>query len=729
MYAIVTKSSGAPARPVQHPQWRAWALKVFALLLALAAAGMLAGPALAAQQTPNILFIIMDDVGIDQMQVFGYGGETPPSMPTIDHIAGSGIRFTNTWSMPTCSASRSVFFGGRYPLRTKVYGALGPDDLANSQVSPYETTIPKLLKERGYKSALFGKFHLGLQGNNPFGYSMVQSLGWDYFYGWLDETGDPSSIDTTAGGVAPAHTWSCGFVPGAGDGGADQGACYAANQTCQEMNRLGPIPPGRMCRDSGGIFDPNQKCQAPRPANINFSTLSGHYVSPLVISHENGTVEQVPPTDIRARTYRGVVPVDAAIDWIKRQPRNKPWMTTVSFATAHTPVMQPPPALLKPGAVDASGLDCANPIAQRALTNQMIEAMDTEVGRLLVETGLARRDADGGLSYNPDETDTMLIIAGDNGTFGGAVKVPFDTGRAKGTVYQTGVWVPLVISGPLVNQPDRSVKHMVNIADLYQLFGEIAGIDVPRAVPRSIDSATLLPYLVNPRQRSIRTWNFTQAGPNLQANNGINAPCTIQNTCTQIPVTKSVCEDNGGIWWGKGSTVQGIPADGFRLCCEVNAWLGKDAYTIQPMSSVAIRNDSYKLVKNSYQNYDAASNSCVAVETDEFYAINEAVPVPTLDREGADLKAKGPLTPVQQLNYVVLTTQLAKILGSQPACPGDGNIDGEVDRRDITDWQIYLAIAQGKSSWYDFNLDGLTDADDLAIIQQNLGIQCAVNKR
>jgi hypothetical protein len=93
-------------------------------------------------KTPNILFIIMDDVGIDQMKVFTYGGEDPPSTPTIDTLAQQGIRFRNTWSMPACSTSRAVIFTGRFPLRTNVYGALGPSDLANSQVSPYEMTLP-----------------------------------------------------------------------------------------------------------------------------------------------------------------------------------------------------------------------------------------------------------------------------------------------------------------------------------------------------------------------------------------------------------------------------------------------------------------------------------------------------------------------------------------------------------------------------------------------------------
>ena len=119
-------------------------------------------------------------------------------------------------------------------MRTNVLGALGPNDLANSMVSPYEMTAPKLLASEGYESALFGKFHLGLQGNNPAGYAMPHDLGWNFFAGWLDETGDPSSIDITAGGVArPGTSYSCGFVPGAAAGGADAGACYMPNGTCQ----------------------------------------------------------------------------------------------------------------------------------------------------------------------------------------------------------------------------------------------------------------------------------------------------------------------------------------------------------------------------------------------------------------------------------------------------------------------------------------------------------------
>ena len=110
-----------------------------------------------------------------------------------------------------------------------------------------------------------------------------------------------------------------------------------------------------------------------------------------MISNEDGSIDQVPSTDLRARTFRGTEVVCDAIAWINQQPKGQPWMASVAFATAHTPVMQPPSQLLPSAEADSSNLDCSNSIQQRILTNQMEEALDTEVGRLLVSTGLASR--------------------------------------------------------------------------------------------------------------------------------------------------------------------------------------------------------------------------------------------------------------------------------------------------------------------------------------------------
>jgi len=688
---------------------------------------------------PNILFVMMDDVGIDQMQVFGYGGAAAPATPNIAGIADAGIRFRNAWSMPACSPSRATVFEGRYPFRTNVLGALGPNDLANSMVNPYEETVPRLLKTKGYESALFGKFHITLQANAPAGLGSPHALGWDYFVGYMDETGDPSSIDTTAGGVAaPGKTYPCGFVPGADAGGADVGACYQSDGRCRKYKKQHTgVAPGRVCRDDGGIFDPDKRCKKRVPDYINFETLSGHYVSPLVYNHPDGRVEAVPASDPRSREFRSTASTDDAIDWIKSRSKKKPWMATVSFSSAHTPLMHAPTSSDVEGNAESTNLDCTTNPGQRALSNLMISQIDEQIGRLLVETHLARRTDNGTLTYEPERTNTMVVILGDNGTLGSVVKPPFSVQRAKGTAYQTGVWVPLIVSGPLVAEPNRAVPHMVNVTDLYSLFGEIAGIeDVKALVPRPLDAEPFLPYVVNPDQASIRSYNYTEVGVNLQAGGSINGPCTIQQSCTQIPVTKGVCEDNNGTWWGKehdAPATAGIPEDGFTHCCQVNDFVINQGcnpdddgcpFSITPLTSVGIRNERYKIVRNSARNYISPEEPCRDETSDEFYEIDEAAPIPNLDDDGDDLKT-GTLTAEQQQNYDELSQQLEALLASEPDCPGDGNIDLVVDQGDLDGWAVYAQPnGTGLSSVFDFDIDGDTDEDDKAFIEAHLGTDC-----
>jgi hypothetical protein len=682
---------------------------------------------------PNILFVIMDDVGIDQMASFGYGGVKPPSMPNMDAVAAAGVRFRNTWSMPECSPGRAAFFVGRYPHRTNIFQAIGPQDLATSHISPYDMTAPKLLKQANYESAMFGKFHLGGPENNEAGNLMPSVLGWDHFHGWVG--GLPGSIDTTAGGVAVDSTgYSCGFVPGKhAAGGADTGACYKADNTCSVITRSGPLQDaaGLQCLDSGGIFVPEQACGVP-PTTLNFSRENAYYVSPLVII-DNGKIEEVPLSDPRARGYRTRIETDAAIDWIKTRSSSKPWMATVSYSSAHTPWQQPPGNLLIAGH-DGPASDSWNCTATgqvRLIQDKMIEAMDTEFGRLLVETGMAQRGNDGQLIYDPKATNTVIVIVGDNGSLATAVKQPFEPSQAKGTAYQTGVWDPLIVAGPQVVQPDREVEHMVNMVDLFQFFGELAGIDVHKEVPRTVDSVGILPYLTNPGQGSLRTINFTIGGVNQQANGGRNGPCVITTSCTQIPTSKSVCEDNQGIWWGPDYTDSSVIDNGgagYKICSEVNQARyknGLDLLTVFPETSTAIRDEKYKLVRNITQTYEIATDSLGLEVTEELYEVDQAVPVPLLDTPDRNLLTS-PNAEVQAI-YADLKTKLDDMLASNPYCPGDGNMDGVVNGEDLANWSR-IAHAWGLSSVYDFMvngmLDGLTNTVDADVIQNNLGKTC-----
>lgn len=214
------------------------------------------------------------------------------------------------------------------------------------------------------------------------------------------------------------------------------------------------------------------------------------------------------------------------------------------------------------------------------------------------------------------------------------------------------------------------------IVDLYQLFGQLAGIDVHKSVPRTVDSASTLPYLVHPSQSSIRKSNFTEIGTNLHAGGEINGPCQYNTTtCTQIAPTQSVCKDNNGIWWGVGATDPSTAGSaGLKLCCDVAIYQANHSETVStdiyPLEAFAVRNNLYKLVINDYHADNATPNSCVATSTKEFYQINENVPLPKLDTANADLLANGvKLNPAQQKHYDSLNAQFKTLLASQPACP------------------------------------------------------------
>lgn len=712
---------------------RNFGLKCFALTILFFFEALLDSPSAESAPSsrltrPNILFAILDDVGIDQLKVFGYGGGTAPKTPNIDMVSRSGVRFRNTWSMPECSPSRATFFTGRYPLRNNIYQAIGPNDLSNSHVSPFEMTTPRVLKTRGYTSGLFGKFHLGGPENNPFGNGTPASLGFDYFYGYV--AGLPGSIDTTAGGVAPQGTYTCGFVTN-----ATEGACRFPPGTCDEG--LGGKFPGKRCLERGGIFVPNTTCEAAKDLPLSFNLQNAYYVSPVVVNQKNGVVVELPLTDPSAREYRTSLEVDAARDWIKKRSKVSQWMATVSFSADHTPFQCPPDKLLSAKSRRGNNsLDCTNIPEQRAISNRMIEVMDAEFGRLLLQTGLARRSKAGKISLTREGKNTMIVIAGDNGSFGPTAKLPFDGARAKGTVYQTGVWVPLTVSGPFVVKKNRDVNHMVNIADVFELFGEIAGADVHELVPRTLDSRPMLPYLRNPNNAAIRTVNFTQFGKNIQVNPNGNGPCVLGTSCSQTPTEKRVCEDNGGIWWGPGAddpSTAGVGSAGVATCCAVNEYLvkaGQPRVSLLPLGT-ATRNERFKLVKNTFFDYDETSQSCKNIEAVEFYEVNQNKNNPLIDKEGTELSLNA-LTAEQQSNYDQLLRAMDEILASEKSCPGDGNIDGVVDQKDIDGWNTFVTKTAENldadplytSSVFDFNFDGLTDQADLATIQANLGRAC-----
>lgn len=109
------------------------------------------------KRPPNVVLIFMDDLGYGDLSCTGAVGYQTPH---IDNMAKEGVRFSNfLTAQAVCSASRAALMTGCYPNRIGISGALMPYD--KNGINSNETTLAELLKEKGYSTAIYGKWHLG----------------------------------------------------------------------------------------------------------------------------------------------------------------------------------------------------------------------------------------------------------------------------------------------------------------------------------------------------------------------------------------------------------------------------------------------------------------------------------------------------------------------------------------------------------------------------------------
>lgn len=138
-------------------------------------AGAAALPLAAADSRPNILIFLTDDLGAGDI---GPYGAPDIQTPNLDRLARQGVRFTNSYSNgPVCTPTRCALMTGRYQQRYGLEWALVPAQ-RELGLSPSVPTLPRLLKNAGYRTAMFGKWHLGSTLPN-----MPVKHGFDYFYG------------------------------------------------------------------------------------------------------------------------------------------------------------------------------------------------------------------------------------------------------------------------------------------------------------------------------------------------------------------------------------------------------------------------------------------------------------------------------------------------------------------------------------------------------------------
>ena len=128
------------------------------------------------EKPPNVIFILTDDQGYGDLGIYG---AKDIETPHLDELARSGAYFTSYYAtQPVCSASRASIMTGSYSDRIGIHNAYSPGSKLG--LNPEETTIAELLKASGYKTAAYGKWHLG---DAP--KFLPRNHGFDEFYGIL----------------------------------------------------------------------------------------------------------------------------------------------------------------------------------------------------------------------------------------------------------------------------------------------------------------------------------------------------------------------------------------------------------------------------------------------------------------------------------------------------------------------------------------------------------------
>jgi len=337
---------------------------------------------------PNLVLIVLDDLGVDR--VAAYRPETAGPTPQLDALAAEGVRFTRFWGMPNCSPFRASALTG-LPVRGHQVG--GPIELSNPRRSrgldPTLETLPRRLHPLGYRSEAIGKWHLA---------------------------GQP--------GYTPKHPLLAGFDHHRGTMG------------------------------NPGSYSRYEKCI-------------------------DGVCE---PVDDRYLTS------DTTDDAIAALGGSEPFFLWVAYNAAHKPLHPVPTSLHSYGELPCPDWDHA--VCHKAL----VESLDTEVGRLAAAV---------------DWSDTTVIVVADNGTPNTSQDSDSAT-AGKGTVYDAGLLVPLIVRGSAVAPAARgeSTPAMGQTTDLFATLLELAG--EPSETAETDFSRSLATQLLDPTAPPRRPWQYVE---------------------------------------------------------------------------------------------------------------------------------------------------------------------------------------------------------------------------
>ena len=141
------------------------------------------------KKSPNIIYVLGDDIGWGELGWQGGGKHRGLPTPNLDKMAYEGMRFQWAYAEPSCTPSRIAINTGRHPVRTGVKSVMFPGESLG--LPPEEVTIAEVLKKVGYDTATWGKWHMG-----ELPHQAPENQGYDYtYYGLFN--GGPAAMESS----------------------------------------------------------------------------------------------------------------------------------------------------------------------------------------------------------------------------------------------------------------------------------------------------------------------------------------------------------------------------------------------------------------------------------------------------------------------------------------------------------------------------------------------------
>ncbi|MEN9522064.1 MAG: hypothetical protein RL065_441 [Bacteroidota bacterium] len=244
------------------------------------------------------------------------------------------------------------------------------------------------------------------------------------------------------------------------------------------------------------LHNPSPPKQLQYPNVMGYDNFEGPFIGQLT-SYTNWTKVKNGVSST-CTNYATSENVDNAVTWLKSLTTTQPFFMWLAFNAPHEPLHLPPTNLHSYSTLTGTVADInAHP---KSYFKAMTQALDHEIGRLFDSLKAINK-------Y--DSTDFIFI--GDNGNTQKTAQIA-DVDKAKGTVYQYGVHVPLIIAGPDVKVTGRTSDELINSVDLFSTILELMKTThwsnyIPSTKP--VDTKSIIP-IINNQNAAIRPWSFCE---------------------------------------------------------------------------------------------------------------------------------------------------------------------------------------------------------------------------